>query len=320
VNPSLITRRNLLAAGLTTTAAGLLGAHVRSAPQDDVRLPIIDTHTHFYDPTRPEGVPWPPRENKLLYRRVLSDDYRRLAEPLGIVGTVVVEASPWVEDNQWVLDLTEKEPFLVGLVGHLVPGTEDFAKHLERFAANPKFRGIRVGAAALREGLDRPEFIADLKRLQDRELILDVNGSPELLPLVDRLAAKLPDLPIVINHVANVRNRGRDLDPDWLTGLRAAARHSHVSCKVSALTEGAARDGESAPTDPEFYVPLLDAVWDAFGEDRLLFGSNWPVCERAGTLDTVVRIVTAYFAGRGRAVQEKFFAGNARRVYRWPSA
>ncbi len=316
---SPITRRDLLAAGLTTAAASLLGPHARCATQNDAPLPIIDTHTHFYDPTRPEGVPWPPRENKLLYRRVLPADYRRLAEPLGIVGTVVVEASPWVEDNQWVLDLAGKEPYLVGLVGHLEPGTPDFGKHLERFAANLKFRGVRVGAAALRSGLDQPAFFADLRKLHDHEHVLDVNGSPELLPLVDRLAAQLPELPIVINHVANVRNRGRDLDPDWLAGLRAAARHPHVSCKVSALTEGAARDGQTAPTDPEFYVPLLDAVWDAFGEDRLLFGSNWPVCERAGTLETVVRIVTAYFAGRGRAVQEKFFAGNAQRVYRWPT-
>src|SRR3990172_1342684 len=88
--------------------------------------PIIDCHTHFYDPTRPEGVPWPSKDDKLLYRRVLPEDYKRVARPLGVTGTVVVEASPWVEDNEWVLDLAAKDPFLVGLVGHLDPKNDPF--------------------------------------------------------------------------------------------------------------------------------------------------------------------------------------------------
>src|SRR5690349_659982 len=87
---------------------------------------VIDTHTHFYDPTRPQGVPWPPPDDKKLYRAVLPPEYRTLAEPLGVAGTVVVEASPWVEDNQWVLDLAERERYIVGLVGHLEPGMPDF--------------------------------------------------------------------------------------------------------------------------------------------------------------------------------------------------
>src|SRR5512133_2472255 len=102
----------------------------------------IDTHTHFYDPSRPQGVPWPSPNEKLLYRTVLPKQYRTLKVPQTISGTVVVEASPWVEDNQWVLDLAAKEPFILGLVGNLPVGTKPFAQHLKRFAANPLFRGI----------------------------------------------------------------------------------------------------------------------------------------------------------------------------------
>jgi L-fuconolactonase len=115
---------------------------------------VIDAHTHFYDPTRPEGVPWPTREEKLLYRRVLPKDYRALAVPRPVAGTVVVEASPWVEDNQWVLDLAAKEPFIVGLVGNLPVGTKQFAGHLKRFAANKLFCGLRIRDRKLEGTLD----------------------------------------------------------------------------------------------------------------------------------------------------------------------
>src|SRR2546425_11052705 len=123
--------------------------------QEKQKLEIIDTHTHFYAPTRPQGVPWPGKDDKLLYRRVLPEHYRAVTRGQGVAGTVVVEASPWVEDNQWLLDLAVKEPLIVGVVGHLTPAAEDYRKHLERFAKNPLFRGIRIAADLLRRGLDQ---------------------------------------------------------------------------------------------------------------------------------------------------------------------
>ena len=95
---------------------------------------IVDTHTHFYDPYRPEGVPWPPQDNSLLYRRVLPDDYKAVALTEGVTGTVVVEASEWVEDNRWILELAATEPFIVGFVGNLDPESDDFERHLASLA------------------------------------------------------------------------------------------------------------------------------------------------------------------------------------------
>ena len=95
---------------------------------------ILDTHTHFYDPTRPEGVPWPGKEDAFLYRTVLPAELKSIAKPLGVTGTIVVEASAWVEDNQWVLNLAKTETFIQGLVGHLKPGKPEFKTDLERFA------------------------------------------------------------------------------------------------------------------------------------------------------------------------------------------
>ena len=310
----MTTRREFLAGsvGLAATAIAWPAAAAPAA------YPIVDTHTHFYDPERPQGVPWPGKDDKSLYRRVLPEHFAAFAKPLGVTGTVVVEASSWVEDNQWVLDLAAKDPFVLGLVGNLTPGKAEFAGHLKRFAGNPKFRGIRVNSGSLKAGLDRPEFLADIKRLSDADLELDINGGPELLPLVDQLAKKLPEQRIVINHLANVKIDGPNLNPDWVTGMTSAASHACVFLKVSALVESASRDGKKAPSDSSYYAPILESVWKAFGEDRLIYGSNWPVSDRAGDYVTVLKIVTDFFQDKGATATAKFFAKNSQVAYKSP--
>jgi L-fuconolactonase len=253
-----------------------------------------------------------------LYRPVLPAEYQALTKPLGVTGTVIVEASPWVEDNQWVLDLADRNPFIVGLVGNLSPGTPEFAKHLDRFAKHPRFRGIRVNHAAVKAGLPEKSFLGDLQRLVNHDLELDINGGPDMLPDIARLAKVVPSLRIVINHVANVRIDGKQPPEAWQSGMEACAALEKVYCKVSALVEGARRDDSTAPQELEFYLPVLDAVWKCFGADRLIYGSNWPVSARYAPYAQVQRIVSEYFQTKGRAAYDKFFWKNAQAAYRWP--
>jgi predicted TIM-barrel fold metal-dependent hydrolase len=311
--PPSLSRRSFLTA-VTSTAAALTGcATGRSAHSSG----IIDTHTHFYDPTRPEGVPWPPKDDPVLYRRVLPEDLKRLAEPLGVTGTVVVEASPWIEDNRWVLDLAARDPFIVGVVGHLKPGKPDFEGHLKRFAANPLFRGIRTGLWDIPLAPDDRAFIRDLEKLTRLDLALDVIVQPDQLPTLARLAAAVPDLRIVIDHCAGVRVDGRSAEEPWVRGIEAVARHPNVHMKVSGLAEGTGRTEGSAPADVTFYRPVLDVLWNAFGEDRVIFGSNWPVSERFASYRTVLGIVRDYFHDKGSTAVAKYLSRNASRVYRF---
>lgn len=321
-----LTRRQFLA-GLVAGAGGLAcsacrpGLRNRAASpqptaQSSAQPVIIDTHTHFYDPTRPQGVPWPPPQDRLLYRPVLPKDYLALPTPHKVTGTVVVEASPWVEDNQWVLDLAAKEPFIVGLVGNLPVGTKQFAGYLKRFAAQPLFSGLRLRNINLRTALDDPAFVADLKLLADFDLALDLVGGLEILEAADRLARLLPQQRIVLDHLAGVRIDGQPPPAQWVQALRRAAAHPQVFAKVSGLVEGTGRADGSAPRQVEFYQPVLDVVWDLFGPDRLLYGSNWPVSERFAPLATVQQLVHDYFAPRSPAVWAKVFATNAMKVYR----
>jgi predicted TIM-barrel fold metal-dependent hydrolase len=276
---------------------------------------VVDTHTHFYDPTRPQGVPWPTQGTK-LYRPVLPADWRALAEPHGIRQTVVVEASKWVEDNQWILDLAAQEKSIVGFVGHLDAADTAFDAHLRRFAANPLFRGVRWSGAALMKPELKSMVLMGAKSLADHGLELDVNGPPEALLAVADLALAVPDLRLVINHLGSSGDP-QSLKPSWREGIRVVAKCPNVWMKVSALVEQVKGAEGAAPTDVNYYLPILDYLWQNFGADRLIYGSNWPVSDRGASYNTVFGLVRDYFSSKGKEACEKYFWQNSRDVYRW---
>jgi L-fuconolactonase len=275
---------------------------------------IIDTHTHFYDPSRPQGVPWPREDDRLLYRTVLPEHFGALAEPLGVGGTIVVEASEWLEDNQWILDLARHEPLIVGFVGHIDLLGNSFARSLDRFAANPLFRGIRargIGLEALTEGTG----LRNIQLLAERDLSLDVLAGTEDLGEITELADKLRSLRIIINHIGHVPIDGKEPDRAWQECMNRAADCPLVYCKVSRLTEAAVT--YPAPEDPAFYRPTLDFLFRTFGEDRLLYGSNWPVSDLAADYTTGLNAVASYFKSKGERATDKVFWENAKAAYKW---
>lgn len=301
-----INRRQFLAQ--TTAWAGTAHAQGR----DFALPPAIDTHTHFYDPTRPQGVPWPPRSESLLYRPYLPAQFGKLTAAHGVLGTVVVEASPWVEDNQWLLDLARNNPMIVGFIGNLEPGKPEFAANLRRFSANPLFRGLRFGERVVAQGLGQTAFENDLRRLGEQQLTLDLLGGPALLNQVPRLAKLAPGLRLVLDHLPY------NLWDQDVAALRLALREVAALPQVYAKVSNVARRvGERVVTEPEYYQPGLTALWELFGPDRLVYGSNWPVSERVAPYAVVHQIVAAYFKTKDLAAAEKFFWRNSLAAYRW---
>jgi predicted TIM-barrel fold metal-dependent hydrolase len=247
---------------------------------------------------------------------MLPPELKELTKKHHVQGTIAVEASPWLEDNQWLLDLAAKESFVVGVVGRIDPASDDFPKHLGRFVRDPLFRGIRINHDELRRGLSQKRFIEHLGLLVERDLTLDVNGGPDMPADVATLAHKIPELRIVINHAANLTIDGKPVPPAWLKGMREAALAKRVFCKVSALVEGTRKRNGDAPAAVDFYRPTLDALWQTFGEDRLIYASNWPVSNNAATYATVYEIPRKYFEERGADAAEKFFLRNAVAAYK----
>lgn len=281
-----------MAAAHTMSRRGFVAALIAPA-----KAPIVDTHTHFYDPTRPQGVPWPSPTEKSLYRRVLPPEFVALARPHGVTATIVVEASPWLEDNQWVLDLATEHRVIAGLVGHLNPGQAGFREHLARFRKNSLFLGIRLGGGALTQGLFSPPFLEDLRQVAGAGLQVDLLGGPAMLEAVARLARAVPDLRIVIDHMP--------FDALGGPALTALHEHSRVYAKVSGRTADTAG---------------LDELWRVFGPDRLIYGSNWPVSDRVAPYARIFSTVHSYFASKGDAALRKFLWDNALAAYRFNPA
>jgi L-fuconolactonase len=304
-------RRTFLAAAANVTLADA-GAQSSS-------IPIIDTHIHQFDPRRPQGVPWPNQKDAVLYQPALPDRYRRLATPLGVTGAIVVECSPWLEDNQWVLDIAATDPILVGIVGNLEPGTPDFRKHLERLHRNPLFLGIRHGnlwGRKLGAGLSKPEFVSDLKALAEAGLELDTaDPDPALVSDAVRLTDLVPNLRVVMDHLpwleppADVKAQGAHQ-----ANMRELGKRPQIYVKVSHVLRTV--DGR-VPANLDFYRPRLDELWDIFGLDRLLYGSDWPNSDQWGPYQQVLSLVREYFISKGPVVAEKYFWKNSIAAYRW---
>ena len=304
-------RRGFLFA--TAGVAGL-GAAAETFP-----IPIIDTHIHLFDPTRSQGVPWPEKTDPVLYKPALPERYRRVTKGLGIVGAIEVEASPWLEDNQWVLDVAAKDKIIVGTVGDLEPGKPDFRKNLERFHRNPLFLGIRYGnlwSRYLGEALSRPEFISDLRALADANQALDsANPNPPLIEALVRLSDRVPNLRLVVDHLPQLDPPGeKPARAAYEYNLRELGKRPQVYVKVSEVLR---RVGGRVPTGLDFYKPRLDEIWEIFGEDRLLYGSDWPNSDKWGTYLQVMSIVREYFTRKGREAAEKFFWENSVKAYHW---
>jgi predicted TIM-barrel fold metal-dependent hydrolase len=307
-----LTRRTFLA-GSALLASGLARAQQAS-------IPIIDTHIHFFDTTRPQGVPYPrPRHGPKNLPVADPETYRKVAVPFGIVGAIEVEASNWIEDNLWVLEVSQKDPMIVGTVGNLEPDKPEFREYLGRYHKNPLFRGIRYGSIWGRDvdaQAENPAFVAGIKDLAAADLTLDIvlTGGSTIETMV-RLTDKIPTLRVVLDHLPNLTppTQPAELHAHERNLRELAKRNVYVKVsEVMQVVDGQVR------TDLEFYKPRLDMIWDIFGEDRLVFGSDWP--QTAGnwiSMATVISIVHDYFFEKGRPGAEKYFWKNSLAAYKW---
>ena len=299
-----MTRRNFLLSVAAASAAPL-------------PFPIVDTHIHLFDPNRPGGVPWPPADDPIRSKPTYPDRFRSVASSEGVTGAVVVECSPLVEDNQWVLDVAADDPTIVGLVGFLDAGRPGFGGQLDRFAKNPLFRGIRYGnlwGRDLVEQLGNPQFITDMKLVADRGLSLDTaNPNLDLLEAMLRLSDQVPSLRMIVDHLPKIPVAASD-DSRYADILREFSARPQTFVKISAVLLD--RNGRVSYALDD-YRATIDRISEAFGEDRVLFGSDWPNSDPLGSYSQVIGIVREYFSEKSRAAQEKYFRLNGKAAYRW---
>ena len=279
-------------------------------------IPIIDTHIHLYDPDRPQGAPYagPPGVPRIA---AYPERYRKLAVPLGVVGAIKVEASPWIEDNLWVLEVAQKDPIIVGVVGNLEPDKPEFPEYLERYHKNRLFRGIRYGnlwGRDITKQSANPDFISGLKRLAEADLVLDTaNPRVPLLEAMVRISDAVPALRVVLDHLPALDPAEADRAA-YDAALLELGKRPQIFVKLSEIIH---RVNGQVSTDLGAYRARLDRLVGVFGQDRILFGSDWPNSDGVAPVDKVFAIAKEYFLSQPRAVAEKYFWRNSAAAYKW---
>jgi L-fuconolactonase len=247
-----------------------------------------------------------------IARDYLTADLAAVAAPQGIGGSVAVQARQSVAESRWLLDLAETNPFIRGVVGWVDLRSDDVTTALAELAPHNKFVGVRHVVQ------DEPDprfllgeaFVRGLRQLPGFGLTYDLLLYPPQLPAAVELAALLPEQPFVLDHLAKPRIKTGEIQP-WRRDIEALAKHGNVCCKVSGMVTEAAWRGWKAAD----FTPYLDVVLQAFGPERLMFGSDWPVCLLAGEYSEVVGIVEDFFGRLSSAEQEFIWGGTATRFY-----
>lgn len=270
----------------------------------------IDSHQHFWNYDA-EQYPWI-KPGSPLHRSWLPPDLAPLLAESGLEGCIAVQARQTVEESHWLLELAEHYSIIKGVVGWVDLRSPEIGKDLEALAKHSKFRGVRHVVQ------DEPddnfmlgaEFQRGIGQLAGHGLTYDILIFPRQLPAAIELARRFPDQPFVLDHIAKPPIKEGTLSP-WREQIQELAKSLNVSCKVSGMVT----EADQAGWRPEDFTPYLDTVFAAFGEDRLMYGSDWPVCLLAGSYPRVFDLVKNYTAHLSVAAREKFFGGNAARFY-----
>ena len=228
-----------------------------------------------------------------------------------IAGTVAVQADQSEHETELLLGLAEGHPFIRGVVGWVDLVAPDLPQRLEHYVTFQRFRGVRhVAQAEPDDFLARDDVVRGIGRLREFGLTYDILVHEHQLPAALALVERLPDQPFVVDHLAKPKIRDAEVEP-WATHIRRLARHPNVFCKVSGLVT----EADWRHWRPDDVRPYLDVVFEAFGADRLMFGSDWPVCLLAASYSRVVELVEHYASHLTAKDREQLFGGTATRFY-----
>lgn len=271
----------------------------------------IDAHQHFwkFDPLRDS---WINEDMKVIQRDFLPSDLEPLLQKNNFAGSVVVQSDQSEEENTFHLTNAEKFDFIKGIVGWVDLQAPNIKDRLEYYSQFKKMKGFRhvLQSEPQRDLMLKPAFMNGIGSLKQYNFTYDILIFENQLQYVPSFVAAFPGQAFVIDHIAKPLIKGGDIS-DWKAGIAAVAQFENVHCKISGMvTEAGWNDWKK-----EDFKPYLDAVLEAFGINRIMFGSDWPVCLVAGNYEEVAGIVEDYFSSFSQEEQDKVFALNATRFY-----
>ena len=272
---------------------------------------IIDTHQHFwkFDPVRDN---WITDKMHVIQRDFMPADLLPVLQENGVSSCITVQSNQSKAENEFQLANASENNFIAGVVGWVDLQSADIEEELHELSRFKKMKGFRhvLQGESQRDFMLRSEFKRGIALLNKFNFTYDILVFPDQLKYTTEFVSQFPDQRFVIDHLAKPAIKNGDVD-NWKKDIVELAKYENVSCKISGMITEA--DWESWSYND--LVPYLDVIVETFGLNRIMFGSDWPVCLVAGTYQRVLGIVQRYFATFSRMEQELFFSGNAIRFY-----
>jgi L-fuconolactonase len=273
---------------------------------------IIDTHQHFwhYDAARDS---WITDEMSVLKKDFLPANLQQEFAANAIAGCVAVQAAQSEEETLFLLELAGQHSFVKGVVGWCDLRDSNLPARLEYFSQFEKLCGFRhvVQAEPDDNFLLREDFLRGIARLADFNFTYDILIYPKQLPAAIKFVEKFPEQAFVLDHIAKPFIQARVLEP-WASQIRELAQYSNLYCKVSGMVT----EADWQVWQADHFKAYLDVIFEAFGADRIMYGSDWPVCLVAATYKQVKEILADYTGNLSVSEREKIFSANARHFYK----
>ncbi len=271
----------------------------------------IDSHQHFWE-YDPEQYGWMNDRMTVLQHDHLPDDLSAEQVDLGFDGSIVVQARQSLEENRWLLELADSNSRIKGVVGWVDLQSDDLDSQLAQFAGHPRFVGVRhvVQDEPEDDFMLRPKFVRGISKLEHFGLTYDLLIFPKQLSVAIKLVKKLPKQPFVLDHISKPLIKDEVQEP-WSENIRELAEHPNVHCKISGMVTEAHWENWK----PEDLHPYLEVVLEAFGPERLMIGSDWPVCRLAGEYTPVMQLAIDFMKINVPEHMDAFLGGNALAFY-----
>jgi L-fuconolactonase len=271
----------------------------------------IDSHQHFwqFDPVRDS---WINDDMRVIQRDLMPEDLAPVLKSNGFDGCITVQSDQSEAENEFQLSNAQSHVFIKGVVGWVDLQADNVEERLAHYSRFEKFKGVRhvLQGEKQRDFMLRPAFLRGISLLKKYNLTYDILIFPDQLAYTKTFVKQFPDQPFVINHLAKPYIKNKDIE-GWKKDIKAVAKFDNVYCKLSGMVT----EADWKQWQPEDFKPYLDVAVNAFGPNRLMFGSDWPVCKVAATYEKVVRIIDDYFLAFSEHEWQSVFGGNAVRFY-----
>ncbi len=274
----------------------------------------IDAHQHFWI-YNPAEYDWIDDSMSALRRDFLPPDLKPELDRTDFQGSVVVQVRQTLEETRWLLELAERSPSILGVVGWADLRSPDIRSQLQNLARNPKLVGVRhiVQSEPDDRFLLQAEFLRGIAALEEFDLAYDILIYTKHLPVAAEFVERFPRQRFILDHLAKPPIKSGQID-FWAHGIRKLAAFPNVFCKLSGLVT----EADWQHWRPEHIVPFLDVAFESFGPDRLMIGSDWPVCLVAASYARTVEVVKTYLLEKNSDCREAILGRNTQRFWRLP--